>query len=81
MLLLISLLVLVGGYFLRRTMIEAGHTSSADAHTTLWNAKRYVSYNGHLMIEASWIHEIRTSSRKIGYSQQPLAEVSNLPLT
>lgn len=38
--LLISLLVLVGGYFLRRTMIEAGHTSSADARTTLWNAKR-----------------------------------------
>jgi formate-dependent nitrite reductase membrane component NrfD len=35
----ISLLVLVGGYFLRRTMIEAGHTSSADARTTLWNAK------------------------------------------
>ena len=37
---MISLLVLVGGYFLRRTMIEAGHTSSADARTTLWNAKR-----------------------------------------
>jgi formate-dependent nitrite reductase membrane component NrfD len=36
----ISLLVLMGGYFLRRTLIEAGHTSSADAHTTLWNAKR-----------------------------------------
>ncbi|MGZ3629492.1 MAG: NrfD/PsrC family molybdoenzyme membrane anchor subunit, partial [Ktedonobacteraceae bacterium] len=36
----ISLFVLVGGYFLRRTMIEAGHTSSADARTTLWNAKR-----------------------------------------
>ncbi|MDQ6661676.1 MAG: polysulfide reductase NrfD, partial [Chloroflexota bacterium] len=35
-----SLLVLVGGYFLRRTMIEAGHTSSQDARTTLWNAKR-----------------------------------------
>jgi formate-dependent nitrite reductase membrane component NrfD len=35
-----SLLVLIGGYFLRRTMIEAGHTSSADARTTLWNAKR-----------------------------------------
>src|SRR5215472_15844731 len=31
---LISLLVLVGGYFLRRTMIEAGHTSSKDARTT-----------------------------------------------
>jgi formate-dependent nitrite reductase membrane component NrfD len=36
----ISLLVLVGGYFLRRTLIEAGHTSSTDARTTLWNAKR-----------------------------------------
>ncbi len=37
---LISLLVLIGGYFLRRTMIEAGRTSSLDARTTLWNAKR-----------------------------------------
>ncbi len=37
--LLISLLVIVGGYFLRKTMIEAGHTSSQDARTTLWNAK------------------------------------------
>ena len=37
---LISLLVLVGGYFLRKTMIEAGHTSSADTRTTLWNARR-----------------------------------------
>ena len=37
---LISLLVLFGGYFLRRTIIEAGHTSSADARTTLWNARR-----------------------------------------
>ena len=36
----VSLLVLVGGYFLRRTMIEAGRTSSSDARTTLWNAKR-----------------------------------------
>ncbi|HYL42189.1 MAG TPA: NrfD/PsrC family molybdoenzyme membrane anchor subunit [Ktedonobacteraceae bacterium] len=36
----ISLLVLLGGYFLRRTMIEAGHTSSKDTRTTLWNAKR-----------------------------------------
>jgi formate-dependent nitrite reductase membrane component NrfD len=36
----ISLLVLMGGYFLRRTIIEAGHTSSTDARTTLWNAKR-----------------------------------------
>ncbi len=37
--LLISLLVLVGGYFLRKTLIEAGHTSSKDARTTLWNAR------------------------------------------
>ncbi len=36
----ISLLVLAGGYFLRHTMIEAGRSSSADARTTLWNAKR-----------------------------------------
>jgi formate-dependent nitrite reductase membrane component NrfD len=38
--LLISLLVLVGGYFLRRTLVEAGRSSSMDAHTTLWNARR-----------------------------------------
>lgn len=38
--LFVSLLVLMGGYFLRRTMIEAGHTSSKDARTTLWNARR-----------------------------------------
>jgi formate-dependent nitrite reductase membrane component NrfD len=37
---LISLLVLVGGYFLRRTIIDAGHTSSQDARSTLWNARR-----------------------------------------
>jgi formate-dependent nitrite reductase membrane component NrfD len=37
---IISMMVLVGGYFLRRTMIEAGHTSSRDARTTLWNARR-----------------------------------------
>ncbi len=37
---LISLLVLTGGYLLRRTMIEAGHTSSRDARTTLWNARQ-----------------------------------------
>jgi formate-dependent nitrite reductase membrane component NrfD len=37
---IISLLALTGGYFLRRTMIEAGHTSSRDARTTLWNARR-----------------------------------------
>lgn len=36
----VSLLVLMGGYFLRRTLIEAGRTSSGDAKTTLWNAKR-----------------------------------------
>ncbi len=38
--LVLSLLVLVGGYFLRRTIIEAGQTSSQDARTTLWNAQR-----------------------------------------
>ncbi len=37
---LISLLVLMGGYFLRRTMIRAGHTSSRDARTTLWNTQK-----------------------------------------
>jgi len=37
---LVSLLVLIGGYFLRRTIIEAGRTSSMDARTTLWNARR-----------------------------------------
>lgn len=36
---IVSLLVLTGGYFLRRTMIEAGRTSSMDARTTLWNAR------------------------------------------
>jgi formate-dependent nitrite reductase membrane component NrfD len=38
--LLISLLVLVGGYLLRRTIIHAGHASTRDARTTLWNARR-----------------------------------------
>jgi formate-dependent nitrite reductase membrane component NrfD len=38
--LVLSLLVLVGGYFLRRTIIEAGQTSSQDARTTLWHAQR-----------------------------------------
>lgn len=38
--LMIPVLVLVGGYLLRRTLIEAGHTSSRDARTTLWDAKR-----------------------------------------
>jgi formate-dependent nitrite reductase membrane component NrfD len=37
---LISLLVLMGGYFLRHTMIEAGHASSKDARTTLWHAHK-----------------------------------------
>lgn len=37
--LLISLLVLVGGYFLRKTIVEAGHISSKNARTTLWNAR------------------------------------------
>ena len=35
-----SLLVLVGGYFLRRTVVQAGHMSSTDARTTLWNARQ-----------------------------------------
>jgi formate-dependent nitrite reductase membrane component NrfD len=38
--LLISVLVLAGGYFLRHTMVEAGRTSSQNARVTLWNAKR-----------------------------------------
>jgi formate-dependent nitrite reductase membrane component NrfD len=38
--LFVSLLVLIGGYLLRRTMIEAGRIASRDARTTLWNAKR-----------------------------------------
>jgi formate-dependent nitrite reductase membrane component NrfD len=37
--LLVSILVLIGGYFLRRTVINSGHASSADPHTTLWNAR------------------------------------------
>jgi formate-dependent nitrite reductase membrane component NrfD len=37
---LISLFVLIGGYFLRRTFIDAGHTSSMDARSTLWNARK-----------------------------------------
>jgi formate-dependent nitrite reductase membrane component NrfD len=36
--LIVSLLVLVGGYFLRRTVIDAGHVSSRDARTTLFVA-------------------------------------------
>ncbi len=38
--LLPSLLVIIGGFFLRRTLVKAGHTSSQDARTTLWHAKR-----------------------------------------
>ena len=38
--LFISLLVLIGGYFLRRTIIEAGRASTQDARAALWNAKR-----------------------------------------
>ncbi len=37
---LVSLMVLAGGYLLRRTMIESGRTSSHDAKTTLWNTRR-----------------------------------------
>jgi formate-dependent nitrite reductase membrane component NrfD len=36
--LMVSLLVLVGGYFLRSTIINAGHVSSRDAGTTLFGA-------------------------------------------
>jgi formate-dependent nitrite reductase membrane component NrfD len=36
--LIVSLLILVGGYFLRRTIIHAGYVSSRDAHTTLYAA-------------------------------------------
>lgn len=38
--LVISIVTLIGGYFLRRTLIDAGHASSRDARTTLWNARR-----------------------------------------
>lgn len=38
--LLVSILVLIGGYFLRHTIIHAGYASSNDARTTLWNARR-----------------------------------------
>jgi hypothetical protein len=38
--LIISIVVLIGGYFLRRTLIDAGHASSRDARTTSWNARR-----------------------------------------
>src|SRR5437763_3387071 len=41
--LVLSLLVLMGGYFLRRTIIEAGQTSSQDARTTLWKAQKHPS--------------------------------------
>jgi len=37
---IISLLVLMGGYFLRRTLIDAGHSSSQNAREALWNARR-----------------------------------------
>jgi formate-dependent nitrite reductase membrane component NrfD len=36
----VSLLVLIGGYLLRRTVVEAGHVASADSRTTFWNARR-----------------------------------------
>jgi formate-dependent nitrite reductase membrane component NrfD len=38
--LLVSTLVLIGGYYLRYTMVHAGHASSNDPRTTLWNARR-----------------------------------------
>jgi formate-dependent nitrite reductase membrane component NrfD len=37
--LIVSVLVLLGGYILRRTIINAGHVSSQDARTTLQNAR------------------------------------------
>jgi formate-dependent nitrite reductase membrane component NrfD len=37
---IVSLLILVGGYFLRRSVVKAGHASARDARTTLWNARR-----------------------------------------
>ena len=37
---IISLLILIGGYFLRKTIVEAGPVSADDARTTLWNARR-----------------------------------------
>jgi len=36
--LIVSLLVLVGGYLLRRTVVDAGRVSSRDARTTLFTA-------------------------------------------
>jgi hypothetical protein len=33
-------MALIGGYFLRRTIVEAGHSESEDAHISLWNAHR-----------------------------------------
>ncbi|BCL80730.1 polysulfide reductase [Ktedonobacteria bacterium brp13] len=36
---LIPLMALIGGYFLRRTIVEAGRSSSEDAHISLWNAR------------------------------------------
>lgn len=37
---IVSLMILVGGYFLRRSVVKAGHASARDARTTLWNARR-----------------------------------------
>ncbi len=37
---LVSVLTLLGGYFLRHTMVEAGRSSSRNTRTTLWNARR-----------------------------------------
>ncbi|HEX4206502.1 MAG TPA: NrfD/PsrC family molybdoenzyme membrane anchor subunit [Ktedonobacteraceae bacterium] len=36
----ISLLALIGGYFLRHTLVNAGRSSSRNARITLWNARR-----------------------------------------
>ncbi|HEY4387399.1 MAG TPA: NrfD/PsrC family molybdoenzyme membrane anchor subunit [Ktedonobacteraceae bacterium] len=37
---LIALIALIGGYFLRKTVVEAGPVSGDDARTSLWNARR-----------------------------------------
>jgi formate-dependent nitrite reductase membrane component NrfD len=37
---LVALIALIGGYFLRKTVVEAGPVSGDDARTSLWNARR-----------------------------------------
>jgi formate-dependent nitrite reductase membrane component NrfD len=38
--LIIALIAIIGGYFLRKTVVEAGPVSGDDARTSLWNARR-----------------------------------------